>query len=254
MKDRKLFCKGDLTGRSFEWCIVEDTHPFRAGRPKFVLKELIQDPSTGLLVPTSDRWYDSGPQEMWSDMVQTELGPSKRCRSGLKWCGLDNAGLLQLLGAAEECGGVQESSCRWQFGVHTAVDGYSKHSIAKVVAHASKGFLAAMVAVCPNGPVAASHALRKSQKSRRDWGYVSTGPTLHTPMCAGVVGAYKGAGFGQPRLAILSLWAPYFPYKVAEAAFGVDHNGVWPARLHHAAGLAGVQLEKLQHPRPRWGP
>jgi hypothetical protein len=126
---------------------------------------------------------------MWSDMMQTELGPSKRCRSGLKWCGLDNAGLLQLLEAAEECDEVQESSCRWQFGVHTAVDEYSKHSIAKMVAHASKEFLAAMVAVCPNDPVAAFHALQKSQKFRRDWEYVSTDPILHTPMCAGMVDA-----------------------------------------------------------------
>ena len=87
MKGRKLFCKGDLIGRSFEWCIVEDTHPFRAGRPKFILKELIQDPSTGLLMPSSDRWYGSGPQEMWSDLMQKELGPSKRCRSGLNGVG-----------------------------------------------------------------------------------------------------------------------------------------------------------------------
>ena len=69
------------------------------------------------------------------------------------------------------------------------------------------------------------------------------------PFVTGMATAYHNAERKESKLAILSLFAPYYPYKVTESIFSCDHNDVHKARLHAAEGMAGVQLERLQHRR-----
>ena len=203
MKGRKLFTKGALQGRVFEWCIVEDRHPFRAGKPKFVLRELTQDEAIGVLMRSQERWSGCGPEEMWTEMLRAKLGEGKRCGAGLRWCGFDTEGVRQLIEAAEGCDEHHET--QRQFGVHTPISEYGSCSMQKLVAHASQEFRAAMLAVCPMDPQAAFRALMQSQKFQRDWQHEHCDPVLNTPLCRGLVDAHNNADTKERKRSILSL-------------------------------------------------
>ena len=98
---RKLFqqqASSKLSGRCFEWHIAEDKSPFGAGLPKFVMRELLPDATTGVLMRGEA-------QEMWCNMYKEPNG-GDNCHgtsNGVRLCGFDNPGVWQLLEAAEDC-------------------------------------------------------------------------------------------------------------------------------------------------------
>ena len=253
---RKLFqqqASSKLSGRCFEWHITEHKSPFGAGLPKFVMRELLPDATTGVLMRGEAKWAGSSPQEMCCNMYKDPNG-GDNCHgtsNGVRLCGFDNPGVWQLLEAAEDCDSTKATHDQRTFGVFTAISDYSKSSLAALVAHASSSFNAAMIAVCPTDHVAAFTPLRNSQRFQQDWEYEPDDPILQSPLCQGMVDAYKNAPSREARTAILSLWAPYYPYKLTESLFSVDHNDVYNARLQHANGHAGRQLDKLKHHRFR---
>ena len=57
LRGRKYFSRqtGVPHGRRFEWYIVSDTDPFRAGKPKCALHELLKEPTTGILTRSAKK-------------------------------------------------------------------------------------------------------------------------------------------------------------------------------------------------------
>jgi len=176
--------------------------------------------------------------------------------NGVRLCGFDNTSVLQLLDAAHKAGVLAEQRVeQQQFGTHTNLNEYSRSSIVALVAAASREFNAAMLAVCPSDPQYAFQALQKSLSFQKEWmPEASIDELSQAPFVTGTTTAYHNAERKESKLAILSLFAPYYPYRVTESIFSCDHNDVHKARLHAAEGMAGVQLERLRHRRFKMDP
>lgn len=69
-----------------------------------------------------------------------------------------------------------------------------------------------------------------------------------------MVDSYDQAPSKEAKLAILSLFAPYFPIQTTIKLFHVDGNDVHKAKLHDADVGGGVQAEKEMHERFRGDP
>ena len=256
---RKLFKKkgnSRLSGRCFEWYIVADASPasFRPGLPKFILHELVPDAITQILCRTH-KWIGDSPQQMWDAMYKDKLGAdhAQGTNNGVRLCGLDDPGVLQLLDSANACDDElayrHADDSKRSFGHNKPVCQLQARSMAALVHNAGEAFCAAMTAICPKDPQAAFHALRRSSIFM-EW----SPDVVDTPFFRGMAEAYRTSETRETKAAILSLFAPYFPVKVTEALFGVDHNEVHKAKLHSAMGNAGVQLERLKHEKFRMDP
>lgn len=269
LRGRKLFRErsGDkLSGRIFEWYVVADAAPdtYRPGHHKFVLHELIPDEVTQILSRSKHKWTGSTPQQMWGAMYKDPKGADNPngTNNGIRLCGFDAPGVLQLIEAAEACDSeaagdsLDSSHAHREFGSRRALDALSASSLRHMIYSASSAFKAAMMSVCPSDPRAAYLALRSSASFLHEWESdceeQSIAKLAETPWVAGMVHAYGRAESRESRVAILSLFAPYFKVNVTESLFSVDHNEVHTAKVHSAQGDAGRQLERLKHQRFRW--
>ena len=257
MRGRKLFkhnASSALQGRCFEWYVVKDTDPFNDGKPKFVLHELIKEPSTGILTRTTKRWTGVGPQAMWNSMYKDPAGGNhpNGTKNGVRLCGFDDPAVIQILQAANCCDETVRS--RGSFGAYsrTPVSKLKASSIRALGRAADLGFRAAMTAVCPSDPLFAWSALLESRKFCEEWLPENADAISKTPLCKGIVAAYKNVESKEAKIAILSLFSPNFKYKLTEDLFGVGHNEIYASLLHEAAGYASVQLARLKHDRFSW--
>lgn len=161
-------------------------------------------------------------------------------------------GSVELLGVAEEA----DLSCNERaFGEKVGISDYSKSVYAALVSSASSCFKATMLAICPTNPQAAFNALKNSLSFQKEWmPQGNPDQLLESTLVQGLVEAHHNAETKQSKLAILSLFAPYYEYRAIGHLFSVDHNDVHKARLYAAEGLAGVQLERLKHRRFKMDP
>eukprot|EP00656_Telonema_subtile_P021542 TRINITY_DN2257_c0_g3_i2.p1 TRINITY_DN2257_c0_g3~~TRINITY_DN2257_c0_g3_i2.p1 ORF type:complete len:1156 (-),score=187.26 TRINITY_DN2257_c0_g3_i2:70-3537(-) len=125
---------------------------------------------------------------------------------------------------------------------------------ATIAAAASKEFKRAMHLVCPNNSRLAFEALRSSSAWQSEWCVDTDAVDLaHLPFVAGMVAAYQQAP-KEAQLAILSLFAPYFPMRFTSELFHVSRRAVTAARLHDANAMTGQQLRTSTYERMRLSP
>lgn len=196
---RKLFQKASnsnhaLVGRLFEWYIVEDRNPMNAGRPKFVLHELLPDAATGLLVRSTHKWYGSGksaPQIMWDQMYKCGKGGKHKTgtNNGIRLCGFDDDHLLEMLSVADECDWHGHSANHLQSVLGSAGESslpeskvvvephtfkkrfhhYRSRALRLMVQHGNEQFSALVSSLCPSDPEKAAGALLESATFQKRW-------------------------------------------------------------------------------------
>jgi hypothetical protein len=193
----------------------------------------------------TERVTADNPCALWNAVYEREgLAKPKR---GPEMCGFKSKSLRKLIDVHTMSGtnfaaikSFDEMSDRW------------KRHLAELV---SAEFSKAMSAVCPDNPAMAFKALRESASWLAKWCNDDTGyeDILDLPFVKGMADAYAHAPI-ESKMAILSLFAPYFPVSVTRKFFNVEGHVVTAAKIHAANAMAGQPLSKVVHERMRLSP
>ena len=116
---------------------------------------------------------------------------------------------------------------------------YQRHIVDKI----DVVFEEAMGRVCEEDPKLAFHALRESARWKAEWMPDQCESLRHDPFIAGMVRAYKFAPQAS-KIAILSLFAPYFDNDTTCKLFDVKPWKVTQAKVHDAGAMAGQPFAK----------
>ena len=96
LRVRKHFKLGDLAGKSFDWCIVQDRSLTRRGRPLYKIWQVGQNVETGFAIPKIAAVALS-PHEMWNELFYQHTGKEKACHDPIGMCGFKEPDVIDLL-------------------------------------------------------------------------------------------------------------------------------------------------------------
>jgi hypothetical protein len=242
LKGRHIFGpKSKLAGRCFEWQVVPDSI---SKLPKFEISEF---ELTDHGVRASRRKVTAHtPNALWNRLFTEVLGLPAPDR-GAQLCGFHDESLADLLGVSKA-----ES-----FSTFKELKDLCHRRGNQIAAAASVEFKHAMKSVCPNNPHLAFEALRSTAAWQSEW-YDEESEDwsnylVDLPFVRGMVTAHEHAP-KESKMAILSLFAPYFSSKQTCALFQVTKHAVTAARLHDANAMGGQQLRRQTYERMRLSP
>ena len=107
LRVRKQFELGDLTGKTFDWCVVQDRSLTRQGRPLYKIWQVSQDPESGFAISKRAEVAHS-PYQMWNDVFCGHTGKKNSCHDASGMCGFKEPDVVALLRLSESA--IQESS------------------------------------------------------------------------------------------------------------------------------------------------
>jgi hypothetical protein len=111
LRVRKHFQLGDLAGKTFDWCVVQDRSLTRQGRPLYKIWQVSQDPESGFAISKRAEVAHS-PYQMWNDVFCRHTGKKNSCHDASGMCGFKEPDVVALLRLSESA--IQESNSRKQ--------------------------------------------------------------------------------------------------------------------------------------------
>ena len=246
MQGRHIFGpRSSLSDRCFEWTVHRDVGD--AGLPLYCVSEFELDGSG--FRKSSKVVKASSPYEVWNKLFTEvlELPPPNK---GAQYCGFRDpslAALLKLGGAAA----VQQ----YELNPSEFVANQTKRWERDFAATVAAPFRRAMESVCPTDPHLAFQVLRRSASWQAEWygDEEEYDDIIDLPFITGMVETYHAAPV-ESKVAILSLFAPYFTVDATSRLFGVSPYYVTQARLHDVDAVAGQPLVKKTQDRMSLSP
>ena len=225
-----------VAGRTFEWWLeaIDARHEISEhGGPLWVAREVAGENALHRIVgraPQSGGGYmgPSSPELLWQAIAR-HCGPDAPRFTGVVQTGLIHPGVQALLALVEEEGDGLPSLTG--FGSRSGgVGELGRRHLRRVGAEAGVAFIQAMESVCPGAPeVAMAQLLRRRtvqallpEHVRKALGkHALRDAALKLPFVAGLVKVFHALEGFRARRQHLSLFAPFFPYKVTMELFGV---------------------------------
>ena len=249
-----------VAGRTFEWWLeaLDSRHEIAVhGGPLWVAREVGVSKLGERIIGRAplDHGGHSGPStpELLWQAISRHCGPDAPRLTAMANTGLVHPSVQSLLEAVDEDGDGLSSLTpgRGFGGRHGGVSGLGERRLRAIGEAAGTAFVQAMESVCPGEPHAAFAQLLKRRSFQA---FLPEGvrkalkknalrdAVLEMPFVEGLVEVYhKLEGF-RARRQHLSLFAPFFPYKVTMELFGVKRWHVHQARLHSAEYSAERQV------------
>ena len=247
--------QSEFPGRCFEWQVVVDKtdSPLYVGKPKFQLWEL-EPNALGLLERTTTAISATSPNSMW-DQAYKQILQRAGCTDGARMCGLQDPVTVDANVEIADLMALAGADPARLYGLRKHLDCVSDRWKRHMSSATMRQFEKAMKAICPSDPHLAFGILLESAAFQAEWYPDATlDDLMRMPFVMGMVRSYNDASSKQAKLAILSLFAPYFQHRVTISLFGVTPCQVTQAKLHDADGNAGITLSPIVHRRMRLAP
>ena len=257
MTGRFIFgAKSEFHGRCFEWQISVDKigSPLYVGKPKFQLWEL--EPNLLGLLERSNKAtvFATSPNSLW-DEAYRQILHRPGCVDGARMCGLQDPLTAEANVEVADLMALHGADPARLFGLRKDLNSVSERWRRQMRSVALQKFEQMMKEICPSDPHLVFATLLESAAFQAEWYPDATVDELmRMPFVLGLVEACTDATTKGAKIAILSLFAPYFSHHVTMSLFGVSAKLVTQAKLHDADGNSGITLPPTVHRRMRLSP
>lgn len=233
LRVRKHFQLGDLAGKTFDWCVVQDRSLTRQGRPLYKIWQVSQDPESGFAISKRAEVAHS-PHQMWNDVFCRHTGKKNSCHDASGMCGFKEPDVVALLRLSESAqSSVGESGS--VFAKIKDLDSLSDRRLSTLRRVGMDMTLRGMATICPSDPAGAFRIIQSSKEFEVAFKSIQELEELkQLPFVLGLVEKYAMLDDDSEKEALLALMSPYYSYRVIQDLFGVTEGAVERSRMFAA--------------------